>query len=343
MSNTTAIYDDDTYIIGPEIDAILGVKYFASALSLAGSIFMILSYIFFKVKTRNIIPDSHNHSFKLGYGHTLIFLLAISDFIHSLSSFIKTSGFMASEADASCIAQGVLMNIGELSSVCWTTVIALSIYLSTVVQDFKKLRKCYFFFYTLTFTAIFTIGPVITNSYGQAGVWCWLNTKDLDNYEAWVWSLTIYIFHWCNILFNIFAVYKSVKYFNIRAFEIQTDDQEQANFLKNFCIMLKFFPIILVICWVPATINRIYLFASKKENAFLYGLHAFSTTLVGFLNALVYSYYYRNFFKSYCGCRKGDNVITDNNRIEMAAVNNDNNYIKNVEEQEIKNINIINI
>jgi hypothetical protein len=329
-SNTSLIYDDDTYIIGSEIDAILGVKFFASALSLIGSIFMILSFIYFKYKTRHI-SDDHSHHYKLGYGHTLIFLLAISDFIHSMSSFVKTSGFMAEEADSRCIAQGILMNIGELSSVCWTTVISLSIYLSTKVLDFTKLHKWYFFIYTFVFSLIFTIGPYITKSYGQAGVWCWLNTKDLNNQAAWVWSLVIYIFHWCNILFNAFAVYKSIRYFNIRAFEVRTDDKEQANFLRNFCIMLKFFPIILILCWVPATINRIYQFASKKENAFLYGLHAFSTSLVGFLDSLVYSYYYRNFYRIYCCCKK--DVMVPENKIEMAMQNEENNeYVKNVEE-----------
>jgi hypothetical protein len=345
MSNSTEtiIYDDDTYIIGPELDTILAIKLFASALSLLGSSFMLVSYLYFKIKTRNK-QNTNNNNLKMGYGHDLIFFLALSDFIHAISAFVKTGGFMSQEADSNCIAQGILMNIGEVSSICWTTIISLSLYLGTIVLDFQKLRKWYFFLYTFTFTAIFTIGPFITHSYGQAGVWCWLNTKNLNNYSAWVWSLTIYIFHWCNIIFNIFAVYKTIRYFNIRAFEVKEDDKQQANFLKNFCIMLKFFPIILIICWVPATINRIYLFASKRENAFLYGFHAFFTSLIGFLDAIVYSYYYRGLLKTCCGCSEvKTHEEAERSKIEMGdgnAKNDNNEYIKNMTDVdiEVKNI-----
>ena len=151
--------------------------------------------------------------------------------------------------------------------------------------------------------------------------------------NAWRWSLCLYIFHWSNILFNIFAVYKSIKYFKIRAFEIKEDKKEQSNFLKNFCIMLKFFPMILIICWVPATINRIYLFTAKVENTFLYTIHAFFTSLIGFLNALVYSYYYKSHLNS-CLCPKTEVKENEANTVEMA---NKNDYVKNITDQDLEN------
>jgi hypothetical protein len=260
----------------------------------------------------------------MGWGHDMLFCLALSDFIHSISSFVKTRDFASGIIDSSCIAQGILMNFGEISSISWTSVIAMSIYLGTIISDFSKVKKYLFYIYVYTTSLLLTFLPLITQSYGYAGAWCWLNTKDLEDTNAWIWSLCIYIFHWSNIIFSIFAVFKSIRYFKIRAFEVVEDNQEQSNFLKNFCIVLKFFPIILIICWVPATINRIYLFATGIENTFLYTIHAFFTSMLGFLNALVYSYYYKSHLKS-CLMAKVE-VKEENNQMEI-----DNNvYVKNV-------------
>ena len=344
MSTNTTIYDDDTYIVGDEITIVLIFKYIASSLSLFGSIFMMSSYIYFKLTVNNETRSransqttNKNSNLKMGWGHDMLFCLALSDFIHSVSSFVKTSDFTSGTIDSSCIAQGILMNFGEISSVSWTSVIAMSIYLGTVVTDFGKVKKFLFYFYVYVTSILLTFLPFITNSYGVAGAWCWLNTKNLDDSDAWLWSMGIYIFHWCNIVFNIFAVCKTIKYFKIRAFEIEEDNQEQSNFLKNFCIVLKFFPIILIICWVPATINRIYLFATGIENTFLYTIHAFSSSLIGFLNALVYSYYYKSHIKS-CILPKVE-VKEDTAHIEME----NNEYVKNVTLESDKNKNIDNI
>ena len=94
---------------------------------------MICSYLYFKFSIN--YKKSNKNCLKMGYGHDLLFCLAISDFIHSISSFVKTHGFLQ-KVDSNCIAQGILMNFGEVSSVSWTSIIALSIYLGTINPDF---------------------------------------------------------------------------------------------------------------------------------------------------------------------------------------------------------------
>lgn len=365
QNDNTSIYPDDGYIIGYEVNIVLGFKYTACVLSLIGAFFIIFCYIFlsFLVKgkmnnrresfSNNDSSDQENNKdenkkseykkLKMGFGHDLIFFLALSDFLLAISAFIKTSNFNSGKIDAACFAQGVIMNFAEMSSICWTSIIAYSIYLSTKTAGTSLIPKYYLFFliFSYGFPIIFSIGPIFSQSYGPAGAWCWLNTKDLQNSTAWIWSLLIYLFNWINIGFNIFAVSKSLRYFSIRIFETKEENLDESNFLKNFCIVLKFFPIILVICWLPATVNRIYLFFSGIENTFLYTIHAFFSNLTGFLNCLVYSYYYKNFISLFV-CSKlgfGKKRIDNNkdaNHMEMEKIraqmnnNNPNAYQKNV-------------
>lgn len=334
------IFDDDVTVMGYEIKIVLVFKYIAAILSLLGSLFIIICYIsltyLVKIKPKEEIEENNKEinnqnnntnnkenndceksatnksqdknkykGLKMGYGHNLIFYLAISDFFLSIASFVKSSGFDSGIISSTCVFQGIMINFTELNSICWTSIIALSVYLSTKKNAIQLIEKFYIFYFLFAygFPLLLTILPLFSNSYGPAGAWCWMNTKNHENVSAWIWSLIIYIFIWGNIIFNIIAIIKSLRYFKIRTFEVEEKNNEEADFLKNFCIVLKFFPIILVICWLPATINRIYLFASHKENTGLYATQAFFSNLTGFLNCTVYSYYYKTLIKLFC-CKK---------------------------------------
>ncbi len=374
-SNETDIYPDEGFIIGYEVNIVLGFKYTASILSLIGSLFIMICYMHltylvkFKPKlnkkqsdnsieadnnnkniegdynNKNVSSDSNPNddssnkndykSLKMGYGHNFIFLLALSDFVLSISAFIKTSDLNSGIIDAACVAQGIFINFSEMSSICWTSIIAYSIYLSTKTTGISSIPKyyVYFFIFSYGFPIIFSIIPLFLNGYGPAGAWCWMNTKDLKNSFAWAWSIIIYIFNWLNIIFNLFAVIKSINYFRIRTFEIKERNLEETNFLKNFCIVLKFFPIILIICWLPPTINRLYIFISGDENTFLYASHAFFGNLPGFLNCIVYSYYYKNLIRLwFCGKLEPGSNKNNQERENIKNVNiRSNNYEKNIE------------
>lgn len=349
------------HLTSSQYQLIIGFKIFSSTLSLIGSLFIELIYIYLSLNYRRkkkgtnhckplpkINDDTSSptktdyKNLKLGYGHTLIFNLSLADLILSISGFIKTSGFNTwsgekSDISSSCILQGVLSNFSELSSICWTSMISLSIYLGTVTTNYTKIKKIiiYSFFYSYGIPLILTIFPLFTESYGPAGAWCWLNTRDSNDPAAWGWSLTTYIFSWINIIFNIFAVMKCIRYFKIRAFEVEVIDNEQANFLKNFCIVLKFFPIIQILSWIFPTINRIYIYTTDKENTVLYSLHAFFGFLTGFLNFIVYSYYYRSIIPIWNCLKKHDDM--KENREENIQNNADGpEFIQNITEEEIE-------
>lgn len=339
-----------------ELKEISIVKSAGSILSIIGTSFIIIIYIYLSLKIKNKDKTTHqvsnnskescNHKeytkLKMGFGHNLIFLLSLSDFLYGISAFIKTSGFSHKEADINlvdgqCVAQGFLINFSEVSSICWTTIISLVIYLGTI-KDVTKISKIYFyfFFYSYGLPLILSFGPLITESFGPAGAWCWMNTQNLNNNPAWIWALIIYIFTWVNIIFNIFAVWKSIRYFKIRAFEVNEEgNKKEFNFLKNFCIVLKFFPMILITCWFFPTVNRIYTFFSHRQNFYLYSLHIFFYSCTGFLNSIVYSYYYRNFIP----CLSCFNFKQSDDIIEMDDSCKDTNKVINLNISNTENTN----
>jgi len=387
LNSTNNFTNNREHLSIPEYNIILGFKLASASLSLIGSLFIVTIYIYLSIKykckkkrtslefnghPKNINVDESNRSddykkLKLGYGHDLIFHLSLADLILSISAFINFSGFedwsgLKSDIPPACIIQGILSNYAEISSICWATIISLSIYLGTVTTNANQIKNILFYsyFYSYGIPILLTICPLFTSSYGPAGAWCWLNVRNSNDPAAWTWSLAIYIFNWINILFNIFAVVKTIHYFRIRAFEVEETDNEQANFLRNFCIVLKFFPIIQIICWIFPTINRIFIFVSNTENTGLYVLHGFFGFLMGFLNCIIYSYYFRTnlpcwfCFKSNMksdlrasvkfnnpqgGSLNGNGNLNLNGNGKERERERDNKYIQNISELEDKSPN----
>jgi hypothetical protein len=308
-----------------EINVILICKYLASSLSVLGTIFIIISYIFLCVqvrchkkrtfsvseRSRDEETEKKYQNLKMGFGNDLIFCLSISDFIVSILAFLKSDAIYNNKVDDVCITQGFLSNFFEISGICWTSAISFSILLGTKIKDPNLLSKSYIylFLYSNILPSILSFGPLITNSYGPSGAWCWLNVTNNRDKPALIWGLIIYCFAWINIVFNIVAIILSINFFKVRAFEIQEERKEEFCFLRDYCIVLKFFPMILVICFIPATLNRIYSSVTEKDNTILYCFQAFFDYFQGFLNSLVYSYYYRNLFKE---CFKKEEVEIEN-------------------------------
>lgn len=72
--------------------------------------------------------------------------------------------------------QAIFINFGELASICWTSVIAWTLFKSVVKQRLDIIEtyelKMHLFAYGVPF--LFTIGPATIDYYGEAGGWCWI-------------------------------------------------------------------------------------------------------------------------------------------------------------------------
>lgn len=90
--------------------------------------------------------------------------------------------------------------------------------------------------------------------------------------------LEFYIPCWIAIIYNIYTLFSVARY-------VKTEFKDAASI--NFVNKLKFYPLILVICFTVGTIHRIWL-AVEPENYKIRAAHAFLSSLLGFLNAIVY-------------------------------------------------------
>jgi len=324
MTNVSANNTDSTFLTESEIRTVMIVKDVASALSMIGSLLIIIAYIYLSItvrckKTNEADKDQDTdekkiNKIKMGYGNDLIFFLSIADFFQGLATFINTEMIVNTEGfdqiSTTCTAQAFIFNFFLISSVCWTSIIGLSILLGTSIEDVSRLPKflCWFALYGFLAPSILTLGPLFNRAFGPSTAWCWLNTRDLNNNAAWAWSLVIFSFIWANIIFNFVSIIKSITYFQIRSIEIEDSKKEESEFLKNYSFMLRIFPMVLIICWIPATVDKIFTLAQGKHNVVSSTFHGLFTGLQGFFNACVYSYYYRVLFKQVfcCQCGKDD-------------------------------------
>ena len=218
MSNSTnSTIKNETTLDVQGINIVLNFKYAATSLSIFGLLIIIYSYLYlcvkvrFKISKKNAeLPEANQmemenyKSIKMGYGNDLIFCLSISELICAVFSFIKSDSIFTNINDSICIVQGLFSNLFEISSICWTTAISVSILLATKSTEISKIPRyyCYFFIYSYVLPVILSIGPLLTNSYGPAGAWCWMDLRDNNNNSAMTWAISIYIFHWFNIIFN---------------------------------------------------------------------------------------------------------------------------------------------
>jgi len=267
---------------------------------------------------------------KMGMGNDLTFFLILSNLGWSVGTFFgKAKGFNSpnDKYDSLCITQAFLQNYFDISSVCFTMLISRVTLLGTTkcYADLKKVkyRMCLFMLYGTLSPLILTLGPYLTDSLGCSGAWCWLDFFSQDKF-TYIWTISIYLFDWLNIMYIIYAFFVATRYFEKRKVEINDDITKikELNFLKKYVFILKAFPIILILNRLPGLMNRVYSLISKEDSFFLFMMHSIAMSLSGFFNSLIYSYFYRSVWR----CCKRENENYENSekyiRTETNGINN---------------------
>jgi len=256
--------DTDPNVFTSEETYIIRMLVAVSFLSLLGSLFIIFTYICFK-KIRN-------------YAYKLVTYLSIADVLLSIGNIMSVTTMKNTQEDSTCHAQAFLINYGGLASILWTSIIAWSIYSATVLSA-KNLRQknWKFFIFGFGFSLLLSIIPFISKQYGRAGLYCWIKNDEIvkDNVMRFV---QFYVPLWIAIGFNIYAYVKVVRF--IKKYISTTLE-------IRFIHRLKYYPIVLVICWTFATVNRIYNIFGKEILALTF-LHVTLGGLQGLLNAFIY-------------------------------------------------------
>ena len=133
------------------------------------------------------------------------------------------------------------------------------------------------------------MGPIIifsrpywTGDYGSAGHWCWITLENSSVRGNILRFALFYVPLWTVIVYNSYLYYKIIQYLN---------QLIPGAFDDSLVTRLRFYPLILVACYIWSTIYQVVLFADCTANlAFLNIMSVAFKNLVGFFNAMAYGF-----------------------------------------------------
>ena len=237
----------------------------ANLVSALSCIFIILAYKLLKLKM---------------FSFRLVVYISTSDLIHSIALMLPQKPNML------CIIQAMLVEYSSLSEILWTSIMAYSIYQAVINQDPNvegKEKKFLLIGYGIPI--LFAFLPLSTYSYGYGLGWCWITHKKYD----YLWTIfSFYIFLVVVLMFNTISyviVHRKV------TADMKASTLPEADLKINYDLLLrlKFYPLILLVCYTPVAVRRTYeLLFPSSESFWLVWISGFSISITGFLNLVVY-------------------------------------------------------
>ncbi|KAL4453412.1 hypothetical protein ABPG74_017619 [Tetrahymena malaccensis] len=255
-----------------QVNIIQIIAIVVSSFSLLGAIFII--GIFLSFKKLRVFPFIY------------VFWLSVSDLISSIGYLLVTDSIgdtpeQLQEANFTCKTQALMINFGQLASICWTAVIAWTLYNSTVkvVTNLQQKTETKMVAIAFGFPLIMSLIPLILNEYGPQGGWCWIKSDSDNKVLSFILvGIEFYIPLWIAFVFNGITIYRVIRY--VKSI---TQDKNQLKLINR----LTLYPLILLVCWSAGTVERVFDFIGISSEILSY-LHIFFGGLQGFFNACVY-------------------------------------------------------
>lgn len=235
-----------------------------AGLSLLGCLFILLVYLLFK--------ELRVFAFKL------VVHMTIGDLVRSLGFLLQSRSL--------CYVQAMCIQAGSLSSVLWNGVIARTLYIS-VVMDFRNLEEMEgrYLYAVYGVVTVMTALPWVTMGYGDAEGWCWITTSGSSFTTGSVWRAVCFFVPLLLVILNNLYSYISV----IRT--LRTKYQTTSAEIPALIQKLKFYPLILIICYACTGSKRLYDAVAPDADDYVWAVLAATVLgLVGLADALVYGF-----------------------------------------------------
>ena len=180
-----------------------------------------------------------------------------------------------------CDIQGVLLQTFEVSEVLWTGFMSAQLYWGLKNRDssYFSLTKGLLLIISIAFTT--AIIPLALDIYSSTGDWCFIGQSYEDDYttDILLRFLLFYGLLWTIFISSIILNAKSVKIF-------RNNSEKQ---LKNVYSMVRYYPIGMIICYLPQTILRMLECIHDIDIPIEYYMFAyFMSRLIGFVDALIF-------------------------------------------------------
>lgn len=205
------------------------------------------------------------------YAFKIIFQLNLSNLIKSLTEVVA-QGYISSDSTL-CLLDGYLFYSASLASFLWTLVIANKLYKS--LREIPNSESDYWKIFIVVYFFSFSIGsvPFMLDEYGDEYPNC-----DLK------FNKTAYIIRFC--IYYIPAVFV-IAYIGVVYSYVIKYTRKNEEYVKRDALRFWMFPVIMVLCTLPALVARIIEFCWMDVNVFDF-ISTCIMFLQGFFDALAY-------------------------------------------------------
>jgi hypothetical protein len=183
-----------------------------------------------------------------------------------------------------CQVQAFLINFSILSSFFFTSIILHFLHWCIVQRKMQtKKLEVYYMLLAWGLPFILSFVPITTNSYQPSNGWCWIDGQ--NHYEVIALQLVEGFG-----TFTIILLYNIVTLIKIKK-KLQQDITEHSGYERLRVKLIRrmiYYPILLLICVLPAAIHRVYLYITSTELPTFTIIAAVFQCLLGFGNCLVY-------------------------------------------------------
>jgi len=238
-----------------------------ASLSFIGTSFILVSFYFVNPSIR--------------YNYRLLFWLSISDFVTSISGIF--AGVLSIKSDWQhptkweCDFQGAMIHAFNIAEFLWTGCIVVKLLLQFHGIEKMKYESTIFHGVCWGIPAVEVIILTVINAWGNNGSgWCWIHGARNPL------RLTFYIPLFIVLCFSLVSVVIVLK----KLPKARSSEERTTN---RLIVTLSLYPMILIICWAGALVNRIQnAISPTDQHPWLYVWEYGINTLQGFLNALVF-------------------------------------------------------
>jgi len=259
------------YTLG-QIEELARAQTIVACFSLVGELFVITLWLKFK-DLRSFVFD-------------LVLMIALSDLLETIGNILGDPGL--GRTHGTCVAQEFFISFGGLSSLFWVIAVAFTLNMSFIKDDqnfqaanIKGLGKHYALV-CWGVPLVMAILPWSSDSYDREYVdtVCWLRHD--GGHLAWP-LLQFYIPLWVGVSFSCYTFV--LVWQKLRVMHQQAGGESTS---ANLSGRLMYYPVILVICWLPDTVETFITVAKAERNYGFSVLAVVLSGLMGLVNATVY-------------------------------------------------------
>ena len=295
---------------------LLIIIYFISCLQIKCSIFAKKEIETLEDKRGSFLDKTSIHSSKnknktkkIGLGSHYIFFLILSNL---LSGIVEIISIFFGDTTDKCELIGFAHNFFDLSSVCWTSMLALLFYNSTKItsQMFFKDKKYLIIgiAYTLISCIIFCVIPYYAECFGMATTYCtFYQLSEVvykkDKIRVGIFKYIFVFFSFINTIYNIFCFHRTTRFYSTKLSLLKKQNLKEYVLVLIFVRVFQLFSITLIVSRLIKFSCMVMLDIVNKddiENSFIIKgmifLNAVIFDLNGTFNSIASIFFFRGVF-----------------------------------------------